>query len=807
MCIHLNKYSSLSRCYPFILAIPRWVKATLAVVVVFLSFSLVLAPPTRFASRLSSIFSQIKPLVSKPQNTSLPTATRPVTTAAMASKPYRKPPQAPPTFTATPESLLEDSKKLIERSRSVLDNIVKDIKPDVASFGNVLLPMAYDENIMAKKAHIIGLYQAVSTSQALRDASTEAEKQLEDFSIEASMREDVFHLVDMVLKKGETLEPESRRLLEKEHKSYIRNGLGLPAGPMRDRFKEIKKRLSDISITFQKNLNEEAGGIWFKPEDLDGVPEDVLSSLQKGEGENAGKLRLTFKYPDLFPTLKYAKNPETRKKVFIDNENKSNQNVPLFQEAVILRDEAARLLGYPNHAAFKIEDKMAKTPETVDEFLGDLRSRLTAGGKSEITRLKEVKKEYLNSNGIGGSDDGHYYLWDHRFYDRFMLENEYALDQQKIAEYFPLQTTIRGMLQIFEQLFGLEFVEIPPGKHRDTLSESGNGNEIAWHEDVTIFSVWDDEGEGGEFVGYLYLDLFPREGKYGHAANFNLQPGFIDEKGARHYPATALICNFSKPSPNKPSLLKHDEVVTLFHELGHGIHDLVSRTIYSRFHGTNTVRDFVEAPSQMLENWCWDPSQLKSLSHHYSYLSPEYAESWKANHTEASSAIAGNPPEKMPDALIESVTKTKHVNDALFNLRQLHFGIFDMAVHEPESHSAIESLKISELYNRQRKEITQLDGPEILGQKYDWGNGQATFGHLIGGYDAGYYGYLSSQVYSADMFYSVFKKDPMNPQEGRRYRHTVLERGGSQEELQTLIDFLGRKPSTEAFYKELGISK
>ncbi|KAH0562023.1 hypothetical protein GP486_003277 [Trichoglossum hirsutum] len=730
----------ISTATSFTLAIPRPIKVTLAVVFVFLSFSLVLAPPQRFFSRLSSIFGQIKPLIPKPQITHLTTAAGPTATATMA--PNKKPPQSPPRFTATPESLLQVTNKLIDRSRQVLDNIVAEVKSDSASFENVLLPMAYDENSIANEAHILSFYQAVSTSSALRDASTEADKLLEEYSIEASMREDVFQLVDAVLKKGETLEPESRRLLEKEHKSYIRNGLGIPAGPKRDRFKQIKKRLSEISITFQKNLNEETGGIWFTPEDLDGVPDDLLSSLQKGEGENAGKLRLTFKYPDLFPTLKYAKNSDTRKKVFMDNENKCNQNVPLFQEAVILRDEAARLLGYPNHAAFKIEDKMAKTPETVDEFLGDLRSRLTAGGRSEVARLKEIKREDLKSRGEGSRDDGHYYLWDHRYYDRLMLESEYALDQQKIAEYFPLQTTIRGMLQIFEKLFGLVFVEILPGEDRDLLSESGKGDEIAWHEDVTIFSVWDDEGEGGGFVGYLYLDLFPREGKYGHAANFNLQPGFTDENGKRHYPATALVCNFSKPSPKKPSLLKHDEVVTLFHELGHGIHDLVSRTTYSRFHGTNTVRDFVEAPSQMLENWCWDPSQLRSLSRHYSYLTIEYANAWKADHPEPSSAVAENPPEKIPEALVESITKTKHVNDALFNLRQLHFGIFDMTVHEPASHDTITSLKISELYNRLRKEITQLDGPEILGQKDDWGNGQATFGHLIGGYDAGYYGYL-----------------------------------------------------------------
>lgn len=203
----------------------------------------------------------------------------------------------------------------------------------------------------------------------------------------------------------------------------------------------------------------------------------------------------------------------------------------------------------------------------------------------------------------------------------------------------------------------------------------------------------------------------------------------------------------------------------------------------------------------MLENWCWTPSQLRSLSKHYSYLSDDYKSAW-AEHASSDK----QPSESLPDALIDSIVRTRHVNDALFNLRQLHFGIFDMTVHEGESAAQIQNLKVSETYNRLRKEIAKLDGPEELGQGFEWGNGQATFGHLIGGYDAGYYGYLSSQVYSTDMFYSVFKKDPMNGKEGRRYRHMVLEKGGSQDEMETLKQFLGREPSTEAFYAELGLS-
>lgn len=421
---------------------------------------------------------------------------------------------------------------------------------------------------------------------------------------------------------------------------------------------------------------------------------------------------------------------------------------------------------------------MAKTPKTVLDFLGDLRTQLTPLGKKEIEHLKGIKAEDLKTRALKADDN--YFLWDNRFYDRMMVEKECAIEEEKIAEYFPLQSTILKMLNIFEQLFGFVFVELDD-EARARVSETGKGGDITWFKETIIFSVWDDDAGGGGFVGYLYLDLHPREGKYGHAANFNLQPGFLFPNGTRRYPATALVCNFSKPTKDKPSLLKHDEVVTLFHELGHGIHDLSGRTTYSRFHGTSVARDFVEAPSQMLENWCWSAPQMKFLSSHY------------------------KTGEQIPDDLVEKQISTKHVNDATSNLRQLHFGLFDMTIHTPSSHKEIEEMKVSELYNSLRADIAGIQGPESKGQGFDWGNGQATFGHLMGGYDAGYYGYLSSQVYSADMFHTVFKKDPMNPEEGRRYRHMVLEKGGSQDEMTTLEGFLGRKPNGEAFYKELGL--
>jgi metallopeptidase MepB len=606
---------------------------------------------------------------------------------------YRNPPQAPPLFTATPESIVADTKKLCDVTKNVLDSVVADVPADKATFAKALEPILLDENLAATQRRILTFYHHVSTNKELRDASTESERVFNDFGIECNMREDVFKVVDGAFanRASEDLSKEQLHVLEKERQKYIRNGLRLPAGPKRDRFKEIQKRLSELEIQCQTNLNEEKGAIWFTPEELEGVPADDIDidSLEKGTGENEGKVKLSFKYNHYFPLIKHAVNADTRRKYTIAESNKANINVPLFQEVITLRDEAARLLGYENHAALRIEEKMAKGPEAVREFLDDLRTRLAEGGAKEINKLLEYKKKDLEERGLPVDDN--FFMWDTSFYSRIQKEKEYSVDETKISQYFPVESTFAGMLKIFEEIFGFVFVELKPDE-RARLSPTGKAEDIVWHEDVLIYSVWDDEASGGNFCGYLYLDLHPRDNKYGHNANFNLEPGYIAEDGKKHYPVTALVCNFSKPSPKKPSLLKHHEVVTLFHELGHGIHDLAGRTRYSYFHGTSTVLDFVEAPSQMLENWCWTPSVLKSLSKH-----------WETG-------------EQIPDELIEKLVSTKRLNSAIGALGQLTIGIFDMTVHTPESHEAVKQLNAGRLWNELRHNISGTKGPEDLGQ-------------------------------------------------------------------------------------------
>ena len=432
-------------------------------------------------------------------------------------------PQRPPDFTCSLESIRRDTERLVERSRGVQDDIVRSVQPPAtATFANTILPLAQNQNQNSLESQILTFHQQVSTDPAVRSVSNEAKQQLNNFRIQTYAREDLFVRIAEVLNKSnsEDLDVESRLLLEQEHRRFVSNGLGLPTRSERDSFKDIKKRLSELCVDFQQNLNEEKSGIYFSHHELDGVPDDVLERLVKGkiDSENKNKLRVTFQYPDYFPVMDYARNSETRKRLFIAYENKNNGNVRLLEEAVILRDKAARLLGYPNHAAFRLKDKMIKSPQAINTFLEDLRSRLAGKGRQEIQRLKQLKQINVGVEHY----NGRYYLWDHRFYSRMMRETECSIDQRKVAEYFPLNETIAAMLRIFALLFGLVF-DTNTGESGGCDVDRGRES-IVWHEDVSLFTVWDDEAEGGGFVGYLYMDLYPRDGKYGHAANFSLQP-------------------------------------------------------------------------------------------------------------------------------------------------------------------------------------------------------------------------------------------------------------------------------------------
>ncbi|KAK9331161.1 hypothetical protein V1520DRAFT_338453 [Lipomyces starkeyi] len=661
----------------------------------------------------------------------------------------KTPPQAPPTWTHTPEQIKTETTAVIDTAKKLHDQVAAIEAP---TFESVIKVLAEADNVRYGQINQLSFYHHVSVDKQVRDSSTKAEELFRDFDIEAGMREDLYKVVNAVFEQHLDVDPESNRLLEKMNLDFTRNGLALPK-EKRDELKVLQKKVSNLEVAYNKNLGEETGYILFTREELAGVPEDTISQFNIVDG----KYKMTYKYPDIFPVMKYAQNPDTRRRAFVGDQNKVIENCDLLIQAVKLRADIAAILGYKTHAAYVLEERMAKSPESVITFLNDLREKLAGAGKTEIAKLLKLKAKDLEAFGLPRDDS--FNVWDYRYYDRLLLETEYEVDAQKIAEYFPMQSTVEKMLGIFETLFSLKFVEV-----------TGDERSV-WHEDCKQFAVWKDDSGEDEFVGWLYFDLHPREGKYGHAANFNLSPGYTDKDGKRVYPVTALVCNFSKPSANKPSLLKHDEVVTFFHELGHGIHDLVSVTKFGRFHGTSVARDFVEAPSQMLEYWCWQKDELKNLSSHYL-----------------------EPSKTIDDDLIEKIVKSKHVNGGLFNLRQLHFAMFDMTLHTSDG-----SIDVTKAWNEMREDIS------LMQQGNETTYGYASFGHLMGGYDSGYYGYLWSQVFAADIFYTKFLSAPMNTTAGLQYRDTILKPGGAKEERDNLKELLGREPNNVAFLRELGV--
>ena len=662
-------------------------------------------------------------------------------------------PQAAPIWSITAQEILDRTNKIINGAKAIDDDIGAEKTP---LFENSVLKYQLADNKHQAIANRLTFYQRVSPDKDLREASTKSEELLENYYIEAGTREDVYKAVKAVYDNiPETLDPESKRLIEKTEMKYRRNGLSLDK-ETRAKVAELRKELTNTCIQFSKTLDAENGFIAFTKSELDGIPERVFDQFSKITEVGVEKYKMTFKYPDINPVMKYAKNSETRKRAHVGYENRCQSNTELVVKAVKLRAQIAELLGYKTHSDFVLEERMAKNADTVGKFLTDLKSKITTTGQEEVKKLLELKNEDLKSRELPAQDE--FYSWDYSFYDNMLLEKEHKVDNEKISEYFPLEHTVQEMFAIFENLFSITFNEVT-----DEMKS-------VWHPDVKQYSAWKiDNVENPEFLGWFYLDLHPRENKYSHAANFNIGPSYIDENGKTVYPVTALVCNFSKPTAKSPSLLKHSEVTTFFHEFGHGIHDLVGHAKYAKFTGTSSSVDFAEAPSQMLEFWTWNKQQLKDMSGHYTDLS-----------------------EKLDDELIDSLIRAKHLNGAFFMLQQLMFGAFDYKLHISKG-----DIDIPKLWNEMRGEVYNI------GDTFTYGF--TAIGHFMNGYDSGLYGYLWSEAFAADMYYTKFKADPMNNTAGREYRDKVIGRGATVDENVMLQDFLGREPNNEAFLEEQGI--
>ncbi|KAH9891674.1 Metalloprotease [Cubamyces lactineus] len=663
------------------------------------------------------------------------------------------PPQAAPKWTHTPEDVIRLTKDALAEYSATEDSVAA-LAPAECNFESVFLALAHAKANRFCVTEPLSFYQNVSPSAELRDASTEAESLVREYEIGSSMRIDVFRALQAAAKNikesGKVLSSEEQRLVDKMLLDGTRNGLALPDAE-REKLTVLKKDLAQACVDFNKNCNEEKGSVTFTLEELKGVPEDILSGYTKRTEGNKEVYVVTFKLTDFGPVTRFAENPETRRIMYEAFEDRLAVNVPVLSAVLDRRREIAKLLGYQTWADYATEIKMVKTAKGVEQFLADLEQKLRPIGLKEREALLELKKKEHEEKGL--PFDGELYVWDSSYYDLKFIEADLKLDSMLLKEHFPVAHVVPTILDIYQDLLQVRFVEI-------------QGE--TWHPEVQQYALWEkDAKDESDFLGYCYIDLYPREGKFSNAAVWPLLPGYEKEDGSRNYPVAAIVANLAKPNPLKPALMTHHDVKTLFHEMGHIFHELLSKTRFARFHGTTVAGDFMEAPSQMLEEWCYEPKVLTLMSSHYQTKKPLDAE------------------------FIDKLLKARYANVGLFNLRQIAYSVFDLKAHMFE-----ETADYTQLWVDTRQSIGLL--------KYDKPHpGQCGLQHIIGDYNVGLYGYLYSQVYAADMYAAVFKEDPLDPARGRRYREKILLPGSSKDEMDMLRDFLGREPNSEAFVKQL----
>ncbi|MGI8925396.1 MAG: M3 family metallopeptidase [Tepidiformaceae bacterium] len=596
----------------------------------------------------------------------------------------------------------------------------------------------------------------VAADDDLRETARQWDEKLDQYLVGLGFRDDLYEAIRAFAATPEAaaLSGEDARFLEHELRDYRRRGFELPAGA-RARVRELFEQLVVLGNRFRNAIDDWEDGITVSREELAGLPDSYIEALTRSDEAGVTRYRVSLDYPEYHPFMANAAAEHLRRALFEKEQVKAgSENVRRLEEAIAIRAEIARLLGYDSWAAYTVEERMAKRRGDVDRFLADLRARVALKAAADIESLRAAKEADTGAQGPATDGQRALAIWDWRFYHNRLLKTDFAVDDFAVAKYFPLEACLEGLFSVTQELLGVRYREAPEAPR--------------WHADVRAFDIFEAEGEAPEApFARFYMDLFPRPNKYGHAAAFTLRSGRELPDGSYQSPVSAIVANFTKPAPERPSLLRHSEVETLFHEFGHILHQTLTRTRRASFSGTNTERDFVEAPSQMLEHWVWDASVLRGFSRHYE---------------------TGEP---LPEQLLQSMIAAKYLDSGVMALRQLLFATLDFAYHSP-GFDGDTTKKLAELH-------------DICGFPYTPGTHfQSGFGHLFG-YDAGYYGYLWSNVFGDDMFTRFEAAGLLDSATGAEYRRTVLERGGSADGDAMVREFLGREPNSDAFLRGLGL--
>lgn len=590
----------------------------------------------------------------------------------------------------------------------------------------------------------------VSTDAEVRALGREASAAVSNWFGDLYKRRDLYEVLVTFEPMLDQLEGAPRRYLEVLLRDYRRNGMALPDED-RERLLAIDRELTDLGIAFRQAIDEDETVAFLTEDECRGVPESFLASLPR----SADMVQVELKGAATSYFFGYCEVPETRERLsLLYGLRGGSENVERLERMIRLRAEKARLLGYPTFADYVAETRMAENAANVTAFYADLRPKLRRKALADLEEFTAAKREHT------GDADATLDAWDFSFYRNWLLRERYAVDTQLVRQYFSLDAVTEGMFGVYQDLFGIRFTDI-------TNLAREAGTPMLWHEDVKFFLVRD--GKSDEVLGEFYIDLHPRAGKYSHAAQFPLQVRKRWLDGTLTLPRVALVCNFTKPTETEPSLLSHGEVETYFHEFGHCLHSILTEVEMYEFAGTAVARDFVEAPSQMLENWIWDAGILGRFARHY------------------------ETGEELPAAVLEGMVAAKNLGSGLSTEGQVYLGMMDYAFHTDPG-GEVDTTAVRE----------RIYGETRLFPVTKNLRGQASFGHLVG-YEAGYYGYLWSLVYAADMFSRFEAEGIMNPETAREYRAKVLARGGTRPALELVTDFLGRAPNADAFLRELGL--
>tara|TARA_R110000868_G_scaffold291002_4_gene551339 strand:- start:13784 stop:15802 length:2019 start_codon:yes stop_codon:yes gene_type:complete len=644
--------------------------------------------------------------------------------------------------------------KAIDMARAEIDAIAN--ATDTPTFENTIAALDYSGQQLDRVSSVFFNLNSAETNPEIQKIAQEVSPLLSEFSNDITLNEDLFKRVKAVydLRKDLKLTPEEQTLLDKKYKSFSRNGANLTDNKKK-RLREIDTDLSKLKLQFGENVLAETNKYEMhlpSEADLDGLPEgEKEAAAQLAKSKDKEGWLITLDYPSYIPFMKYANNRKLRKELSIAFGSKGFHNDELDNQKNIiqiakLRHERANLLGYKTHAHYVLEERMAETPEKVHQFLNELLEKAKPAAEREYAELEDFAKKL---DGIDRLEK-----WDGAYYSEKLKQKLFDLDDEKLKPYFKLENVIAGVFKVAEKLFGLQFEEV--------------FDIDKYHPDVKTYRIYDQDKK---LVSLFYADFHPRPGKRGGAWMTSFKAQYV-QNGINVRPHISNVCNFTKPTASKPSLLTFNEVTTLFHEFGHGLHGMLANTVYPGLSGTSVFWDFVELPSQIMENWCFEKEALELFATHYQ---------------------SG---EVIPMELVQKIKDSATFQEGMATLRQISFGLLDMSWHGTDP-SEITDVKAQEQLAFKQTDLYP-ECPETCMS--------TSFSHIFqGGYSSGYYSYKWAEVLDADAFAYFKEKGIFNKEVATKFKDNVLSKGGTEKPMELYKRFRGSEPKIEALLKRAGL--